>query len=276
MPKFENPMPSFEKDDFNYEKENPPAKEGEIFPEAPKQPMTEEEFEKEEAEFEKMDKGLEAQGEELEKEADAKSGSDRLKGPAGFFGKAAIAIAALFGGAKESQSAEPPKPEKTAPTYTIPFKYENQGPQMNPNMERPQAKPEIFVTSKSLAEMLGVAETEDLGEGSYSVVLGGKKYKIGQECLAEMAKIRAKYNILHGNARYINRADAMIKMRNDLRSVVKRMGEEMQYEKKAPASKLKIEKPKIEKKGPPPVVPARPSKKDYYKDSGAYNKYNYK
>jgi len=251
-------VPSFDKDNFEYEKKEEKVAE--------------------------VESAIEEQKEELKTES-----KSRFKS---ILGKAALALTSIFGGASEAETAEPPKPEikmpagkgelplKPGPEYRIPaFNFGT--PQ-----ERPQARPEIFVTKKSLADMLGVKETEDLGGGRYSVVLRGKKYEIGQDCLAEMANIKAKYAIIHGRTRAIARAEAMTSMRNDLKEVVIRMGKEVadMRPKRKTASSVRAEKEAMERgetvveeietvKEVVKPVKKTTKKTDYYKNKDAYEKY---
>lgn len=251
MPNFEK-VPPFEKDNFEYEKK--------------------------EEEVAEVEEAIDEQKKELKTES-----KSRFKS---ILGKAALALTSIFGGASEAETAEPPKPEIKVPAGKgeLPLKP---GPEFRvpafdfgiPRGERPQAKPEIFVTSKSLADMLGVKETEDLGGGRYSVVLRGKKYEIGQDCLNEMANIKAKYAMIHGRTKAIARAEAMTAMRNDLKSLVIKMGKEVADMRPArkTASSVKAEKEVVETvvEEKEVVKPVRKTTKkgSYYKDKSAYDKY---
>lgn len=256
MPNFEK-VPPFEKDNFEYEKK--------------------------EEEIAEVEEAIEEQKEELKTES-----KSRFRN---ILGKAALALTSIFGGAGEAESSEAPRPVKEykmppgkeelplkpGPEYRVPaFDYGI------PKREMPRQNPEIFVTSKSLADMLGVRQTEDLGGGRYSVVLRGKKYEIGQDCLAEMANIKAKYAMIHGRTKAIARAEAMTSMRNDLKEAVVRMGKEVADMRPArkTASSVRAEKEALERgetaaPEKEAVKPARKTtkNKEYYKNKSAYDKY---
>ena len=280
MPNFEKPpIPSFENDDFDYKKEKPA-------------------LEKKEAEEEELEEAVEAQGEELKEEAEIKS--KRFKGAGGFLGKAAIAIASIFGG-REVKADEPPlPPEKPAAGYKVPeykipeFKVDGpsygsgvfksgskQGPVLGEGKiagERQQGKGEMIVTSKSLADMLGASRVRDLGEGKFAVYYRAKnKYiEVGPECLEKIAELQAKYNYHYGRSRFKMRADAMKDMRADMKAVVEREGLEVEIEEGAPevykAKDIEPVKKTVKKEAIKKTT--KTSKSDYEKDAGAYDRFD--
>jgi hypothetical protein len=239
MSNFEKPpTPSFENDDFKEE----PVKEKE-----------------------ELEGAVESQGEELKEEAEIKS--RRFKGAGGFLGKAAIAIASIFGG-REVKADEPAlKPEKPAPEYRVP-KYEYQNP-----MGRQQDRREIIVTSKSLADMLGgKKEVEDLGNGKFAVYKDKTKYiEIDQECLEKMAELQAKYNYQYGRSRFKLRADAMKSMRTDMKELIKREGIEVEIEEDSVIKDIAPVKKTIKKES---TKKSKISKSDYERDAGAYDRFD--
>lgn len=306
MPKFENPVPPFENDSFKYEdpavkniEESPSEEQGEDVG------ITEEEFEKEEAEEEEVQRAVDLQKEELTREVKGKR--SRFSGARGALGKAALAIAALFGQAKEAKPEEtpttPPSPSSMIKRpYSYGFEsgtrpkgyYGPSGRSMSGGrvVEYGQKRMErgrVFTTSQGLADMLGIEadKVEDLGQGRFSVTMkkpGDKyerRYEVDQERLDEIADIKARYGALHGNTKTLARARAMENLRKDIKAAVTREKESVLKPKEEPKSSEKpevtVEEKRTEKiedivkKATKSVkAPAKLKKDSYYEDSGAY------
>jgi len=266
MSNFEKPpIPSFENDDFDYKKEKPV-------------------LEKNEVKEEELEEAVEAQKEELEEEADIKS--KRSKGAVGFLGKAAIAIASIFGG-REVKADEPPLPPERptagykVPEYKVP-EYKYNGPSYSSGVSRRgssgpaigerQERGGMIVTSKSLADMLGVAKVKDLGDGKFAVYKGKTKYiEIDSECLQKMAELQARYNYHYGMSRFKMRADAMKNMRADMKELIEREGIEVEIEKDSSVKDVEPVKKTIKKET---AKKPKISKSDYERDAGVYDRFD--
>lgn len=251
----------------------------------------------EEQKEEEIEEAVVSQEAELKKEAEIKS--KRLKGAGGFLGKAAIAIASIFGGG-ESKADEPPdnpffggverradEPEKPVSKYKVPEPYKYVAPKYDYNAPAPyrygsrgqasregqqQEKGGMIVTSKSLADMLGAAKVKDLGDGKFAVYKGKTKYiEIDSECLEKIAELQAKYNYHYGRARFKMRADAMKDMRADLKDLIEREGIEVSIEDESPVKDIEPVKKTIKKESS--KKPAKINKSDYERDAGVYDRF---
>lgn len=310
MPNFESPkpaVPSFENDDFEYgqktgepvrgeEKKEPvesePPSEEKVpeekeAPKASEESISEEDFEKEAQEFEKVTEAVESQSEDLEKEAQKKTGN-RFKGAGGFLGKAAVAIAAVLGRGGEAKTAEPaPNPARPAATYTMPPNpYNLRTPQVSIDRFGNQAMAENIVTSFGLKNLLFAKKVEDLGNGKFFVYKTNKKFEltIDGNCLKELSDIRRKYALSFNNRlRGLARSEVIVAMNTDLRDVIKRRLVEVAEDKAAvvaPKEKATAKKAetasakKTAKESSPKAAPkseTKSEKDDYYKDAGAYD-----